>query len=260
MKNQIILNIPHSSTKLTEEFLTKEKFLSDGEIRKLNLQMTDLFTDELFSYRRFIHLRAGYSRIACDVEKFTDDSMETMSKYGLGVVYSKNIYGERLLDCDAEYRERVLKKYYAPYHQALDEIVRKQLVGDRRVILVDCHSFSEEIILDDAKKSDLPDICIGMDEQLYHNRIILEYLCKYFTDSGYTVRVNYPYYGTMIPDYLLKEKADHFFSVMIEVNRNRYLTDYALNEGFDTLKRDILQCLKGLEELEIEDREKSGTC
>ena len=91
MKNKIILNISHSSLKLPKEFVKQKKFLSSSEIQNFNKQMTDLFTDELFFCKNHRHIKAKYSRIACDVEKFVDEKLEVMAKFGLGVFYQNNL-------------------------------------------------------------------------------------------------------------------------------------------------------------------------
>lgn len=97
MKNKIILNISHSSLKLPKEFVKQKKFLSSSEIQNFNKQMTDLFTDELFFCKNHRHIRAKYSRIACDVEKFVDEKLEVMAKFGLGVFYQNNLKNSQFL-------------------------------------------------------------------------------------------------------------------------------------------------------------------
>ncbi len=76
MKNKIVLHIPHSSLKLTREFVNVEKLLTKKEVQKFNLQMTDLYTHELFKSLSCPIIKAKYSRICCDVEKFSDDEKE----------------------------------------------------------------------------------------------------------------------------------------------------------------------------------------
>ncbi|HBB45078.1 MAG TPA: hypothetical protein DCZ34_03030 [Clostridiales bacterium] len=130
MKNKIILNIPHSSLQLSKEFLQAKKVLNDDEIENFNLQMTDLFTDKLFSCKNFSHIKAKYSRIVCDVEKFVDDKKEIMAKYGLGVIYKNNLKQKQIFsNLDMAYREKILNKYYFPYHKKLDNVVGKYLNG-----------------------------------------------------------------------------------------------------------------------------------
>ena len=45
---------------------------------------------------------AGFSRIFCDPERFTDGTQEIMAQYGMGVLYEKSDEGEN----NKEYRPR----------------------------------------------------------------------------------------------------------------------------------------------------------
>lgn len=114
MKNIVFLHIPHSSLRLTKEFVSQKKYISPAEIERFNLTMTDLFTNELFSSRKFRHIQAKYSRICCDMEKFEDDSQEEMAKYGMGVIYTKTNKNLQMIDYSGVYRQSVLQKYYFP--------------------------------------------------------------------------------------------------------------------------------------------------
>lgn len=250
MKNKIILNIPHSSLALPREFKKTEKVLTDAQIEEFNLEMTDLFADILFSYRRFSSVKAKSSRIACDVEKFIDDSKEVMAKYGLGVIYENDLNGNRIFKEDNnEYKKQIIKNYYLPYHDKLDKIVRKNL-KKHKVVLVDCHSFSKEIIMDKIKKEDLPDICIGFDENFCSQKV-LNFTCNYFDNLGYKIKINYPYEGSMVPDYLINYGNSNFSTIMLEINRNLYSSNYKKNKNFKTLKSQIKVFLKSLRHLII---------
>ena len=77
LKNKIILHIPHSSTNIpiTDGYLVDKKSL-DKEILKL----TDWYTDDLFYSNEDEMMRADFSRIFCDPERFPDDSQEIMAQ------------------------------------------------------------------------------------------------------------------------------------------------------------------------------------
>ena len=221
MKNKIIEHIPHCSLKLPRIFKKQKKLIPNNEITNFNYTMTDLWTDELFSSNKWTHLKAKVSRIACDCEKFLEDSQEYMSRFGLGVIYTKNHQGKNMMIPSEEYRKKIIKKYYLPHHRKLDKIVSKNLTK-HKIILVDCHSFSDEIIMTEHDKRNLPDICIGMNE-FYSSQKLLNFTIDYFKKLGLTVSVNSPYSGAMIPDYLLSQNQENFYSIMLEVNRDIYL-------------------------------------
>lgn len=100
-----ILHIPHSSTKIpmTNGYVVDQEVL-DREILKL----TDWYTDDLFSLVGSIQVRADFSRIFCDTERFTDDSLEVMAKFGMGVLYEKANSLVKLNTGESPYIEPIL--------------------------------------------------------------------------------------------------------------------------------------------------------
>jgi len=73
----MIRHIPHSSNKISfhEGYLVDEKVLEDER-----LLLPDWYTDDLFSHPDTNSVVADFSRIYCDAERFSDDSVEIMSK------------------------------------------------------------------------------------------------------------------------------------------------------------------------------------
>jgi hypothetical protein len=65
-----------------------DKKILDQEIIKL----TDWYTDELFFFEDSIIIRADFSRIFCDTERFSEDSQEVMAQYGMGVEMGKSYW------------------------------------------------------------------------------------------------------------------------------------------------------------------------
>ena len=72
----LILHIPHSSDRIPMDkgYVVGKKIL-DQEIIKL----TDWYTDELFFFEDSIIIKADFSRIFCDTERFSEDSQEVMA-------------------------------------------------------------------------------------------------------------------------------------------------------------------------------------
>ena len=248
MKNFVFLHIPHSSTRFPNAFKRDKKILSNKEIDRFNLCISDLYTDQLFNYKKYPHLKVKFSRVFCDVEKFVDDNIEEMAQYGMGVVYTHTEKGEKFFEPTKDYKEKVLKKYYNKAHKKLDEKIEKAM-KNHKVILVDCHSFSREIIM---KKSfeNLPDICIGINKD-YSSKVLVDFTMNFMNSFGLTTMINYPYVGSMIPDSLLNKSADNFFSIMIEINRNLYLKNYKKTKNFKKIKKIIGLYLKKLKNLEF---------
>ncbi len=71
MNNRVILHIPHSSTKIP----VTDGYIVDNETLKNEiLKLTDWYTDELFYSEYDIMIKADFSRIFCDPERFVDDT------------------------------------------------------------------------------------------------------------------------------------------------------------------------------------------
>jgi len=247
--NNIVLHIPHSSLKLPCGFL-KNVIVSKEVVENFNHAITDLYTSDLFGKNQYSKVIAKYSRIYCDVEKFADDDKEVMSRFGMGFVYTHTNNGIEFLDPTTEYKNKIFNGYYTKHHNKLDEIVSSTLEKGT-TLLIDCHSFSRDIIMFEDKKNNLPDICIGFDE-LYYNEKLVNYIKTYFENCGYNVQFNYPYSGTIIPNKYFRQTTEKLFCVMIEINKNLYLNSKnKKNSNFNIMKKQIKTLFKNLENLNI---------
>lgn len=232
----MILHIPHSSTKIPEnvEFLIP--------IENDNYMLTDLYTDDLFDFdsQKVVF---EYSRIFCDVERFVEN--EPMEKYGMGFVYEKNSYGKQIRFADDNYKEWVIENFYNPHHQKLKEEVDKELEKNKKAMILDCHSFPD-IPFPHETDTNRPDFCIGSDD--FHTPPeLVEILFKFIEKEGYTVSINSPYSGSIVPiDYYNKNK--NVKSVMIEINRKLYLDGNNQSETYQkskTMINNLIRLVKG---------------
>ena len=192
----MILHIPHSSTNTLGRNI--EQFDID--------YLTDWYTDDLFHHPYSDRVVFDVSRFVCDVERFTDDK-EEMVKVGHGISYTK---GTRNNDIVPINKEEILNRYYK-HHTKLNISTGKSLAYFNNVVIVDCHSFPSD-------KSDY-DFCIGFNEESVLNKELIEYI----RNNGYTVGVNSPYSGSLLPTVYANDSRVE--SVMIEVNKKLYLND-----------------------------------
>ena len=231
MKNKLILHVPHASTKLPSKagFLVDDAFL-EKEILKL----TDWYTDDLFALDDSIVVKAEFSRIFCDVERFADDSMEPMAKLGMGVIYQRTDDNLVLREVSQELRLEILNTFYWPHHQKLKRAVERQLKSVGKALIVDCHSFPK-VPLKKAFDQTLnrPDFNIGTDK--FHTpNYLIELAIDFFKDKGFSVGVDWPYSGAIVP---LKhyQQSKNVASIMLEVNRALYLTGDGNQKSSDYL-------------------------
>ncbi|MFZ4799575.1 MAG: N-formylglutamate amidohydrolase [Bacteroidia bacterium] len=216
---QIILHIPHSSVNIPFKhgYITNDKILAD-EILKL----TDWYTDDLFHSDKDLIIKADFSRIFCDVERFIDDEHEPMSQFGMGVLYVKSDDGKIIRNLTTDLRKRILNDYYWLHHRYLGMAVKNQLDKHKKAVIIDCHSFPH-IPLNSSLNKDAyrPDFNLGTDP--FHSpQKLIDLSVDFFNKKGYTLGINRPYNGTIVPlEYYQKNKNVN--SMMLEVNRKLYL-------------------------------------
>ena len=216
---------------------------------EINL-LTDWFTDELFDlpYPKIV---TPFSRVFCDVERFEDDSLEVMSRKGMGMCYTHMDNGEVMRDVGPDLRERIRTDYYLPHYRALEQLTSELLYKNGHVTIVDCHSFSGiPFNRDLSKDTPRPDFCLGVDE--YHTPEDLYHpVQELLTKLGYTVLINSPYSGTMIPlKYYQRNK--NVKGLMIEVNRKLYMNStngvISKTATFDKIRETIKTLFQVLED------------
>lgn len=243
-KQKLIIHVPHSSTHIPN----KTGYAIDYvELNSEILKLTDWYTDELFSNESDIIIKAPFSRVFCDVERFVDDAEEVMSKCGMGVLYESLDDGNTMRTVTPEFKKQVIREYYNPHHQTLSNAVDSQLVENGFCIIVDAHSFPDYPLNRDLNK-DLkrPDICIGTNSFHTPSELVNDSK-EYFRQQGFSVEINSPYGGTLVPmKHYLKNK--NVISIMLEINRKLYLCDRTniKTEQFDSIKKLVKDYLNAI--------------
>ena len=218
---KLVLHIPHSSTEIP---ILDGYVSSHDEIQQEIVKLTDWYTDDLFDSQVDDKIVAPFSRIFCDVERFADDELEVMYKFGMGVLYVKFDNGNLLRVVSSELKQEVLKNYYWVHHALLSKAVKTSLEQTKSCLILDCHSFpanplTRALVQDEIR----PDFNIGTDS--YHTpKHIIDESINYFESNGYTLGVDTPYSGSIVPmEYYQKEPR--VTSIMLEVNRGLYLEE-----------------------------------
>lgn len=245
-----IRHIPHSRTDLPEEY-RNTFLLSDADLERELLRMTDRYTDEIFGRGGERDLVFPVSRLLVDVERFEDDLREVMSDRGMGVLYTRT-HDRRPLrrEPEPQEREELLACYYRPHHARLEAMVNADLKSFGQALVIDCHSFpSGRLPYEVATEGDArPEICIGTDPFHTPDRL-REAAVEGFECSGFQVDVDTPFSGALVP--ARHYEADgRVLALMIEVRRDLYMDEETGErlDGFVDVK-DILQSvIKKLEE------------
>ena len=238
----LVLHIPHASVVLPAEY--RPLFtLPEASLRRELLRMTDRYTDELFR-ADCPRIVAPVSRLVCDMERFRSDAEEPMAERGMGVCYTRGSEGQPLKSVTDAHRAEILRRYYDPHHAALSRTVRETLAAEGRCLLIDCHSFaSSPLPYEPRQEPRRPDICLGTDPFHTPDALVRRFR-DYFVSLGYTVDLNTPYDGVLVPmDCYHREPR--LSAVMIEVNRRLYMDEATGDRlpSFPALRRQLAELL-----------------
>ena len=192
------------------------------------MTMTDAYTDDLFGSHAEVDdsvVTFPVSRLVVDPERFLDDSLETMSGIGMGVIYERTSSGDPLRNNPSlEERDALIQRFYMTHHNQLNAATKSELDRHGSALILDCHSFpSVPLPFELDQDPDRPDICIGADS--YHTPPdLLEIVRRAVTDKGLICKANRPFRGSMVPRRYW-EKDQRVSSIMIEVNRSLYMDE-----------------------------------
>jgi N-formylglutamate deformylase len=221
MKQSLILHIPHASDFIP---VYDGYTVSKEELNSEILKLTDWYTDSLFFTESEIIVKANFSRIFCDVERFSDDNLEIMSRSGMGMMYEKSDTGKIIREVSNELRLRILNNFYNKHHELLLHSVIDQLQMYNRALILDCHSYPNIPFNRDLnQQTNRPDFNIGTDK--FHTPdYLINFSISYFEELGYSVGVDWPYSGSIVPlDYY--QKNQNVQSIMLEINRKLYMDE-----------------------------------
>ena len=227
-----LVHLPHCGTTIQEEY-QGDYLLSKEELDSNIIEYADLYTDELFEplLGRFGGVKNEYSRLFFDPERYFDDEQEVMSQKGLGWFYEKAILEDKPLR-HTDSKDRVAD-YYHRHYSELNRMTQQKLDLYGKCTIIDCHSFSNQRYWFQDPDVELPDICIGYDEE-HVNMELVELLKEAFSD--YSVEINSPYSGSMVPS-AFYEKSTDVKSVMIEINKRLYLdSENNKGDGFEKIR------------------------
>lgn len=244
--NQIILHIPHNSTRIPERCQSLF-YLNHQQMLEELLRMTDSHTDELFDLPQIPkenRIAFPYSRLICDVERFRDDENEHMAKRGMGVCYEMTSDLKPLKRVTPEHKTEMLRLY--DHHHALLTAAACRVIDTFGTgLLIDCHSFASQQLPYEAVGAKngnrpRPDICIGTDPVCHTPDWLRQRLVRAFELRGYSVALNEPFHGTLVP-MRFYHRDRRLLSVMIEVNRGLYMEERTgrKKEQFAEVRSDI---------------------
>jgi len=254
----VVIHVPHASTVVPAE--VRDQFvLSDAELERELLLMTDRYVDELYALpaHEAVTVRHRVSRLVLDPERYEDDADEPMSRVGMGAVYTATHEDDPELQplrrpLGGDERAALMAGYFRPHPARLERAVEDALRANGRCLVVDAHSYPawplpyEKRIWPDRDPGwkHRPAVCLGSDAS--HTPLWLQDAAyEAFAARTGSVCFNRPFAGTMVPlRYYGREKR--VASIMVEVRRDQYM-DEATGEklpGFDDVAASVREAVR----------------
>lgn len=213
---KVVLNIPHSST-FVPNWAVKDIIIPATEFSLLVDFMTDKEVDKIWGFVPAENKQvAAVSRLVVDTERYRNDSDEAMYLKGMGLYYTHTPEGKQFRVRSKDTYSKCLD-IYDDYHYSLEAKVTQCLVEYGECIILDCHSFHDDMNYTGYHPSSFPDVCIGVNDNI---GAAAQFIIDTFKSAGYTVKVNEPFAGSLVPLKYLKDNCVQ--SVMIELNRRIY--------------------------------------
>lgn len=226
--NKYIIHIPHASLEVFPGF-KKRLTISYSDFQRENKFISDYMVDKFVPNNFNNIIKFEYSRMMCDVERYLDENQEEMAKYGMGVLYTKDSNGRDFINREED--ESWIINIYKKHHEKLDNMVEEILNKNGNCIIIDLHSFSDKFVEKMFNKKNNPDICLGINKNNYDKELLLKTI-SHFKRFGYSVKINYPYSGSIVSNRFPNVK-----SMMIEINKRIYLNKLnEYNEFYNCMK------------------------
>lgn len=265
----LVFASPHSGRRYPEEFLAASR-LDALAIRRSE----DAFIDEIYDAAPLCGaplLRAHFPRAYVDPNREAWELDPTMFEdklpahvntasprvaAGLGtiarvVTNGETIYRRRLRFADAE---RLIHRYYEPYHQALRDLIARTKARFGCCLLVDCHSMpSIGGPMDADPGLQRVDMVLGDRFGQSCTPLVTEIAQNALAGLGYRVTRNDPYAGGFTTRHYGRP-AEGVHTLQIEINRILYLDEARVEPGpgFHALKENIDRLVRTLAAIPVE--------
>jgi N-formylglutamate deformylase len=226
----LFLNSSHSGRNYSD-FIKYFSNLSINDMRKSEDSYIDLlFDNKLLNINS---LTANFPRIFVDLNrspleldlsmwsgKFNASIFNKSQKVnsGIGVIPKVCFSGKKIYNDLLHFKEarRRLLNYYFPYHRKIRMLIDYIKKNHNKVIILDCHSMSSEIV------SESTDIVLSNNIYKSANPKITNILQTIFESYGYRVSINNPFEGGFITKYYGRP-LNYVNVIQIEINKKLYL-------------------------------------
>lgn len=246
----IVVSVPHCGTlfpsELISDFNPKLAATPDD---------TDWFVDKLYDFAPAMGITmitAQYSRWVVDLNRdphskplYTDGRIITALCPTTDFL-GNPIYVDNRTEVATEEVARRVEKYYWPYHQKLQELLKKIHAEFGCVLLWDCHSIRQYVPT--IRKEKFPDLILGDADETSCSKALIETSLKNLSAVNCKLQHNDPFKGGYITRAYGNPK-DNFFALQLEMSKVNYMddTEQKYHDGRAEKVREVLK--KNFEEL-----------
>ncbi len=223
-KIPIIVSIPHSGTYIPQTM--KEKLVDN-----LIFANMDWYLPNLYSFLKDLEITTivnNVSRYVIDPNRKITDSINT--SYLDNYVYTKTTFNNPMYNTDLEdeeIRDRITK-YYAPYHQTLENLINDKLSYFNKIYLIDLHSFGKDI---DAN------IVLGNINGQTLSKELTMSIKNTLEKLDFIVSLNNPYSGGYITKKYANNKVE---TLQLELSYKKYIDNRTFrNEEFPRINKTL---------------------
>ena len=235
----VVIHVPHSSRLIPDEFCGQFR-CSLQQIDDAHAALVDHDTDVMASGFTSV-VQFPFSRLLLDVERFWDDSAESMAAIGMGAIYAVDHELRSLERHVTDADKARLKQLYEEHHLALETAVDACLATHDRCLIIDLHSYPTEKLPHELSDGHRPQLCIGADQVHTPTRLI-EQVERIANEHGFETAVNSPFAGSIVP--LKHYQQDlRVNTVMLEWRRDTYQTNGVTDPAH---LADIVRAIAGL--------------
>lgn len=216
--------------------------------------MTDHYTDwlvEPLDVKSKNRVVAPVSRLLVDMERFDDDSLETMSQVGMGVIYMKGSQRQTIRrKLNQEEKSQLLKDFYYPHHEQLQSRTESILNKYGEVIVIDVHSYPSSVLpYEQDQTLNRPEVCIGCCD--FHTpKELKSDIVTAFEQEGFDVGINTPFAGTLVPSKFWRSNKN-ILGFMIEIRRDVYMdeSEFCLTQHSERQREKLCNAIiRGIDE------------
>lgn len=248
-ESPLIITSPHSGT-------IYPKFFLKNLDSKLNYckSIEDMFVDKLIDNKKFKNKmafhKAHLSRSVIDLNRKSSELDITKikgnlnfnvvnSRYvksGIGLIPSNTPLGElkHKKKITADEVSALIDKYYKPWHQELEKLIKMKLNKFGKVFILDCHSMPS-IDISSKFKFDLPDIVLGNCKGNSCSNKNINFVKHLFSERKFSVGINSPYSGGFITQNY-HNISRNIETLQIEIRRDLYMDELSFKKNYNFKK------------------------